>query len=424
MELTEIAGVDDELAEQLRDAGLDTSKEIQLASDDALDEVVGVSVREQIRDQLGQMHLDEEGRRDYETTLDIGQESDLDNVEVEIPGPDDNPLSSGGEDETVTFRVERSGEGDPFQDYELEVPPGATVLEMLHEIKDNHDATLTFRRSCGQGICGICAVRINGIPMLVCNTRVDEVAEGEDHVTITPLHNLPQIRDLVSDKRPFWEEVERLEPWLKRDPDEPLEDDRESIMYPEDLPDVLQMADCINCAVCFSDCDARRNDEEFLGPMASAKLYRFVADPRDAATDERLEMADESNIWSCMYAYQCAWCPKDVEPQEAINTLRKRVMARRGYENRAENHVRAFVESAKRYGRLDERTLPMKTKGIVDFLKEDAPKAMIWSMTFKMPPPIHHGVKSKREVRELMESIPHPNKYGEREDVIAEEGEW
>lgn len=453
MDLTDIEGIDEDVAARLAEAGLGTVDELQRAEDAAIEEVAGPDVLAAVRGAVGAIHLDEEGRTDYQRTLGIADDHDVDAVEVEPPGAGDNPLEAAGEKFELVLHVERTavegaaggngsgggtngdgngagdGDGDgpadvpPFQEYRIQARPSETVLNVLHRIKDTVDPTLTFSRSCGQAICGICAVRINGVPRLVCNTPVKEVAEGRDRVTITPLHNLPTIRDLVSDKGPFWDEVKKLKPWLIRDPDEPLDPDRESIMYPEDLPDVMQMANCINCAVCFSDCDARRNDEQFLGPMAAAKVYRFVADPRDAATDERLRMADDNNVWSCMFAYQCAWCPKGVEPQEAINILRKRIMARQGYDNRASHHVRAFVESAKKYGRLDERTLPMKTKGLFAFLKEDAPKALIWGMTFKVPPPIHHGVKHKREVRRLMEAIPHPDKYGQRLDILEEEGE-
>lgn len=407
MELTELKGVGPAEAERLRAAGLRTTRDLQRASDEALREALGAELAQRVRRQVGRVNLDEKGRTDYLRTLNVAREEELNLVKVE-PLKVEEAHARGGT-RRVRFKVwrtpadggaareareAREARGGEFREYDVDVEPGTTVLQALHAIKETQDPTLTFRRSCGQAICGICAVRINRIPRLVCNTLVEHALAGRGELVLQPLGNLPTIRDLVSDHGPFWAAVERLRPWLIRSPEERLDPDHESVMHPDDLPDVIQMANCINCAVCFSDCDARRGDEGFLGPMAAAKVYRFVADPRDGAREERLKAVEEAGLWRCMFAYQCAWCPKGVEPQEAIVALRKHLIDTRGYEHPGARHTLAFVKSVRDYGRLNEGLLPLVTNGPLKSLKE-VPKALRWARKGKVPRV--HWIEGRKE---------------------------
>jgi succinate dehydrogenase / fumarate reductase iron-sulfur subunit len=399
MQLTELKGVGPAEAERLRAAGLASSRDIQLATDAKLAEALGAELAKRVRKQLGALKLDETGRNDYLKTMNVKGEKELDIVEVEPARAE--AAHAGGRARTVTFRVWRTpddggaGQGR-FQEYRVPVEPGMTVLQALHRIKETQDPTLTFRRSCGQAICGICAVRINRKPKLICHTLVETELEHHDGLVLQPLGNLPTIRDLVSDQDPFWAAVEKTKPWLQRDPQERLTPERESLMHPDDLPDVIQMANCINCAVCFSDCDARRGDAGFLGPMAAAKVYRFVADPRDGARRERLREVREAGLWRCMFAYQCAWCPKGVEPQEAIVALRKQVVDEFGWEDAGSRHTLAFLKSVQDYGRLNEGLLPLITNGPLRSMK-DVPKALKWAAKGKIPRPHFLSGRSEAE---------------------------
>jgi succinate dehydrogenase iron-sulfur subunit len=416
MQLTELKGVSPADAEKLKTAGLATSRDIQLASDEKLAGAVGPDVAKLVRKQLGTLKLDETGRNDYLKTMNVKAEKDLDLVKVEPYKAE--AAQAAGAARTVKFRVWRTPDnGGPeaghFQEYNVQVEPGLTVLQALHRIKDTQDPTLTFRRSCGQAICGICAVRINRIPKLICHTLVDSVLEHAQELVLQPLGNLPTVRDLVSDQDPFWKAVEGTKPWLIRDEREQLSPDRESIMHPDDLPDVIQMANCINCAVCFSDCDARRGDANFVGPMAAAKIYKFVADPRDGARDERLKMVEENGLWRCMFAYQCSWCPKGVEPQEAIVALRKQLVDKEGYEHPGARHTLAFLKSVTDFGRLNEGLLPLLVSGPVGALR-DTPKAVKWALHGKLPIP--HWLEARHEAERFVIQM-----EGERADKRREE---
>lgn len=425
MKFEEIPGVTPEHAEKLRGSGYASVRDLQVASEERLASTVGEEAAKRIKAKLGTMQVDEKGRTTYHRTLNIAKDEDLDIVKVDERGAEAAHAAEKDEKRRVKFRIARGANGGhTFQEYDLEVAGTWTVLDALHHIKNRVDPTLTFRRSCGQAICGICAVRVNRVPRLVCNTPVLHILPaGMDTLTLEPLGNLPTLRDLVCDMRPFWEEVRRVKPWLDRG-DDKLDPDHESRMLPGDLPDVVQMANCINCAVCFSDCDARRSaGNEFLGPMAAAKLYRFLADPRDRAYEERLKTAEKRGLWKCMYAYQCAWCPKGVEPQEAIVMVRRLIEDRHGYKGWGAKHTKEFEISVGFEGRLNEVRLPVTTKGPLGALA-DLPDAGRWLLRGKRPS-IHllsHLAERSHLVRVLKRR--HPPAYVQRtaEEKISHAG--
>jgi succinate dehydrogenase/fumarate reductase iron-sulfur protein len=220
-------------------------------------------------------------------------------------------------EKTVEFKIRRF---DPEQKrsytstFEVPIRKGTTLLDALLYIKDNLDESLTFRHSCRMGICGDCAINVNGKPMLACYTQVLDL--GENLLTVEPLSNAPVIKDLVVDMQPFFDTCKRIKAYLIK-PEEEFRKANEFAQSPEELKKYWDLTLCIRCSICNSACPAII-DEKFLGPSALTATYRFVADSRDQGSDERLKpMAD--NIWLCTQCNSCTlFCPKKLTCANAI----------------------------------------------------------------------------------------------------------
>jgi succinate dehydrogenase/fumarate reductase iron-sulfur protein len=198
--------------------------------------------------------------------------------------------------------------------YKVLVAKGTTVLDGLLYVKDNLDETLTFRHSCRMGICGSCAVNINGQPMLACYTQVLQL--NTDSIKIEPVANLPVIKDLVVDVEPFFDQYKKICNVLIK-PERELKRTSEFAQSPAELKKFWDLALCIKCSICYSACPAAI-DEKFLGPESLTANYRFVADSRDQGCPGRLKpMAD--NVWLCTQCNSCTmFCPKLVKCADAI----------------------------------------------------------------------------------------------------------
>ena len=198
--------------------------------------------------------------------------------------------------------------------FKVPIRKGTTILDALMYIKDNLDETLTFRHSCRMGICGSCAVNINGKPMLACYTQVLHLEA--DSLTIEPLANMPVIKDLVVDIQPFFDEYNKIRNILIK-PEEELKKPNEFTQSPAELAKFWDFTLCIKCSICYSACPAAI-DEKFLGPASLTANYRFVADSRDQGCPGRLKpMAD--NVWLCTQCNSCTlFCPKLVGCANAI----------------------------------------------------------------------------------------------------------
>ena len=163
------------------------------------------------------------------------------------------------------------------QSFEVDVQPGQTVLDCLNAIKWEQDGTLSFRMSCRHAICGSCAMKVNGSSMLACQTQVSEAAAGGDPVRVGPMGNQPVIKDLVVDTAKFVSQFERAQTWLE--PPEGQEPPTKEYRQPvEEFDHWSHASTCIHCGACYSDCTVAAVDENFLGPAALAKAYRFVMD--------------------------------------------------------------------------------------------------------------------------------------------------
>jgi len=230
------------------------------------------------------------------------------------------------------FRIYRfdpgNGEGPRIDRYDIDLAAcGPMVLDALIKIKNEVDATLTFRRSCREGICGSCAMNIDGINALACTKAIDEV---RGPVNIFPLPHLSVVKDLVPDLTDFYAQYAAVKPWLQtRTPPPP---DRERLQSKTDQERIDRPAACILCACCSTSCPSYWwNSDRYLGPAALLAAYRWLVDTRDEATGERLDMLDDAfRLYRCHTIMNCTEaCPKDLNPARAIAEIKKMLIERR-----------------------------------------------------------------------------------------------
>ena len=229
------------------------------------------------------------------------------------------------------FRIYRydpdSPENPRMDTYELDMDScGPMVLDALIKIKNEIDSTLTFRRSCREGICGSCAMNIDGRNGLAC---ISACADVKSEVRIYPLPHLPVIKDLVPDLTTFYAQYASVKPWLQtRTPPPP---DTERLQSKEDQHKVDRPSACILCACCSTSCPSYWwNSDRYLGPAALLAAYRWIVDSRDEATGERLdELMDPFRLYRCHTIMNCTEaCPKDLNPAQAIGQI-KQMLAQR-----------------------------------------------------------------------------------------------
>jgi succinate dehydrogenase / fumarate reductase iron-sulfur subunit len=299
-----------------------------------------------------------------------------------------------------TLKVRRyqpeSGEGPYWEEFDVELDPSLSVLDGLLQAKDRDDGSLSVRCSCRAAICGSCGMKINGQSGLGCKTQIGEAqqladkiagaangagsgsrtreagretsggdepgrpgAEEAAPIVIEPMGNMPVIKDLITDmESTHWTKIRRVTPWLLPHGEPP---EREYVVEPESMIDITQSMACIQCGACVSSCLSMEADPDFIGPAALAKAYRFVGDPRDAETRERLHdlAQDPHGIYDCTHCFSCIdACPKGVAPMDQIMRLRRRA-DEDGIQdpNNGANHVQAFVKMIEKKGTNDEALL-------------------------------------------------------------------
>jgi succinate dehydrogenase / fumarate reductase iron-sulfur subunit len=274
--------------------------------------------------------------------------------------------------ESYALKIRRfdpeSGDAAYWQEFDVELDPERSVLDGILQVKDREDGSLAIRCSCRAAICGSCGVKINGRSALACNTRLRDAAEKarDGAVTVEPMGNMPVVKDLVVDMDAVhWKKVQRVVPWLLPEGPPP---EREYVVPPEAMMDVTQAMACIQCGACVSACLSLEVDPDFIGPAALAKAYRFVGDPRDGQTEERLRdlAEDPHGIYDCTHCFACVEvCPKDVAPMDQIMRLRRR--ATDDYEIKDQNngygHSWAFVNIIEKWGTLHEGQMPVRSFG-------------------------------------------------------------
>jgi succinate dehydrogenase / fumarate reductase iron-sulfur subunit len=204
---------------------------------------------------------------------------------------------------------------------------GPMVLDALVKINDQIDPTLSFRRSCREGVCGSCAMNIDGHNGLACLTPIDSLKKGTSR--ITPLPHMPVLKDLIPDLTGLYAQYELIEPWLQSDQPPP---DRERRQSPEERAKLDGMWECILCFCCSTSCPSYWwNPDKYLGPAILLQSYRWLADSRDQHTGERLDrLEDPFRLYRCHTIMNCTrTCPKGLNPARAISKT-KEMMAERG----------------------------------------------------------------------------------------------
>jgi succinate dehydrogenase / fumarate reductase iron-sulfur subunit len=353
-----------------------------------------------------------------------------------------------------TLKVRRyqpeAGEDDKrgayWDTFDVELDPTLSVLDGLLQVRDGQDGTLAVRCSCRAAICGSCGVKVNGQSTLACKTQIGEAAEeaarisrsdnsapiaregsaaeyetppagegsngaGKATITVEPMGNMPVIKDLVTDmESTHWEKYRRVTPWLLPAGPPP---EREYIVPAEAMVDVTQSVACIQCGACVSACLSMEADPDFIGPAALAKAYRFVGDPRDGQTTERLyDLAnDPHGIYDCTHCFSCIEaCPKGVAPMNQIMRLRRLAGDDHDIQdvNNGRNHERAFTKIIQKKGTLDESLLLQESyaPGVIGKLKPRiaAMKGLIQSI-----PTAIRGIRTgkMRSVPKLIPGVHH-----------------
>ena len=232
---------------------------------------------------------------------------------------------------TKIFRVYRYDPDDSanprWDTYEVDIDAcGPMILDVLIHIKNTMDPTLTFRRSCREGVCGSCAMNVGGRNTLACTHGWAEVP-GKD-VQISPLPQTPVVKDLVPDLTLFYAQYASIEPWLKTETPEPQGEWRQT---PQDREKLDGLYECILCACCSTSCPSYWwNQDKYLGPAALLQSYRWISDSRDDKTQERLDdLEDPFKLYRCHTIMNCAQvCPKGLNPAKAIAEVKKLLVER------------------------------------------------------------------------------------------------
>jgi len=240
--------------------------------------------------------------------------------------------TSDGKNETRKFKIYRydpdTGDTPRVDTFELNTDDcGQMVLDALIEIKGTTDSTLTFRRSCREGICGSCAMNIDGTNTLACTKPIEDISGT---INIYPLPHLPVIKDLVPDLTNFYKQYDSIEPWIKNDTPPPP--GKERLQGPEDRAKLDGLYECIMCACCSTSCPSYWwNSDRYLGPAILLQAFRWLVDSRDEATGERLdELEDPFRLYRCHTIMNCTkTCPKNLNPAKAIGKIKQMMVERR-----------------------------------------------------------------------------------------------
>ena len=239
--------------------------------------------------------------------------------------------NASGAKRAGTFQVYRwdpdSGENPRTDTYVIDLDKcGPMVLDAVLYIKNEVDPTLTFRRSCREGICGSCAMNIDGTNTLAC-TKATASVKGT--VKIYPLPHMPVLKDLVPDLSHFYAQYASIKPWLQTK--SPAPTDKERLQSVDDREKLDGLYECILCACCSTSCPSYWwNGDRYLGPAILLQAYRFLIDSRDEATGERLDdLEDPFRLYRCHTIMNCTkTCPKGLNPAKAIAEIKKMMVAR------------------------------------------------------------------------------------------------
>jgi succinate dehydrogenase / fumarate reductase iron-sulfur subunit len=258
-------------------------------------------------------------------------------VEFALPAnsrikPGKKVSTANGAKRSRTFRIYRwnpeDGQNPRVDEFEIDLDKcGPMVLDALNHIKNDLDSTVTFRRSCREGICGSCAMNIDGTNTLACLKPIDEV-RGD--VRVYPLPHMQVVKDLVPDLTTIYAQYTSIKPWLQTQSATPP--DRERLQSPEEREKLDGLYECILCFCCSTSCPSYWwNGDRYLGPAILLQAYRWIADSRDELTGERLDaLEDPFKLYRCHTIMNCTrTCPKGLNPAKAIAEIKKLIVSRR-----------------------------------------------------------------------------------------------
>ena len=240
--------------------------------------------------------------------------------------------AAAGAKRPKTFKIYRwspdDGQNPRVDSYTVDLDQfGPMVLDAIIYIKNEIDSTLTFRRSCREGICGSCSMNIDGTNTLACLKAIEDV-QGD--VKIYPLPHMPVVKDLVPDLKHIYAQLASIKPWLQTQ--SPAPPDRERLQSPEDRAKLDGLYECILCFCCSTSCPSYWwNGDRYLGPAVLLQAYRWIADSRDEATGERLDqLEDPFRLYRCHTIMNCTkTCPKSLNPAKAIAEIKKMMVERK-----------------------------------------------------------------------------------------------
>ncbi|MBM3180423.1 MAG: succinate dehydrogenase iron-sulfur subunit [Chloroflexi bacterium] len=268
----------------------------------------------------------------------------------------------------ITFRVRRfdpdADSAPHWSEYRLDVHDGMTVLEALHQLKAEQEPTLSWRSSCRMGVCGSCGMFINDLPQLACQTQVLHL--GTDVVTIAPLPNYDNVKDLVPNLEPLIEKHAAVKPYIiyldQMEIDSPT---GEFLQTPDEREAFSQFTFCIKCGLCLAACPTVATDPLFLGPQALAQAYRYTADNRDCGMKERIEAIDIFHgPYQCHLAGACSQaCPKGVDPAFGIQLLKRALVLDSMGFGKKKSSVAKVVPLADVVKAIEEFAPPPRTVG-------------------------------------------------------------
>ena len=318
----------------------------------------------------------------------------------------------------VIFKVIRQKLNHPpkVESYALDVDAETTILDCLDQIKWELDGSLAYRKNCRNTICGSCAIRINGRSALACKENVGSelaratISQAEPEIVVAPLGNMPVIKDLVVDMKSFWDHLEDVDPYVSTSARAVPE--REFLQSPLMRSRLDQMGNCIMCGACYSECNAREVNPDFVGPHALAKAQRLVVDSRDAQTEARLEQYNEgtAGVWGCTRCYWCnAVCPMEVAPMDQISKIKQQILDRKTAEDsRSIRHRKVLIDLVKEGGWIDERKFGLLVVG--DYFRDLrgllslAPLGLRMLTSGKFPMHFEPS-QGTQQVRSLIESV-------------------
>ena len=209
-----------------------------------------------------------------------------------------------------------------FQEYQIEVKPVDKILDCLNRIRWNLDPSLAYRMSCAHGVCGSDAMRINGVCALACQRLIQDYSD--DPIILEPLPHFPVLKDLLVDFTSFFDKYRAVWPYLMNKLPHP---ERERLQTPEERASFDEAIRCILCGCCTGECPVLDDNQEFLGPAALLRAFRYLFDSRDTEDLQRMEALDNDNaIWGCKPHGKCTQvCPKDIKVTQSLARVKKRI---------------------------------------------------------------------------------------------------